>query len=82
MADKMARFGIRTLDRIYELAESEEGLWEESEMRRVSKLLFYFDEGGWKNAKRNTRVYESNLEEERGSFEVFDGEEALLVSHF
>lgn len=79
-AKKVARLGLRTLEKMHELAASEEGLKEESNIRRLHKCLVYLDESSWNKAMAWVKLYEDSLPEERGLFKMVTKEELASVS--
>jgi glycine/D-amino acid oxidase-like deaminating enzyme len=79
-AIKIARFCMRTLNKMHELGNSSEAFKEASEVRRLRGVIGFRDEAALKKSKESFKLYDALVPEADAQVEVLSPEEALSVS--
>lgn len=76
---KIARFANRTLEKMYQIANSSEELREASEVRRTLDVLCFEDDVAFRESQESVRLYEEHVPEERNTAGYLTSEEAASV---
>ena len=79
-ATKIARFVLRTLEKMHQLGNSSAELREASEVRRTMDVLAFEDEHALRDAKESLDLYEEHVPEEHGKARHLTSQEAASVN--
>lgn len=79
-AVKIARFANRTLEIMHAMGNSSVEFQEASGVRRVRDIVNFGDQASFDAGKRSVALYQENVPEDRGTFQILSAEEAQEVS--
>jgi glycine/D-amino acid oxidase-like deaminating enzyme len=75
---EVARYCLKTVDKMLDLADSG-GLRQASEVRSVREIMAFQDEADFREAVSSVQLYEEDLPEQRGQYQIIDQDSAKKV---
>ena len=80
-ANKVMRLTVRGLNEMHKLAESRGPKFlEETKKTRLEKFFAYYDEESWKEAIEAIKLYEKEVPEDKGAYQLVSKEDTAKVS--